>query len=162
VASVAVISDTHMPRGSRTLPRECLDVLTRADLILHAGDVTAAAVLEVLRELAPVQAVHGNMDEAELRADLPPTRVAEVAGARVGMVHEPGPARGRHERLAAMFPDCTAVVYGHTHLPEVSRHAGVWMLNPGSPTERRRAPHRSMITLEIEAGEIVPALVRLL
>jgi putative phosphoesterase len=158
---VAVLADTHMPRGSRTLPAECLDVLARADLILHVGDVTAAGVLEALRQLAPVEAVFGNMDEPDLRSALPERRVAAVDEARIGMVHIPGPSNGRADRLAGWFPDCGAVVYGHTHLPEVTRHRGVWILNPGSPTERRRAPYRSMLTLEVEGREIRPELVSL-
>ena len=80
-------------------------------------------------------------------------------GARIGMAHVPGPAAGHEERLVRRFPGCDAVVYGHTHLPEVERHGGVWILNPGSPTERRRAPAHTMLVLEIEAGEIRPELV---
>ena len=150
-----------MPRGSRRLPDECLRVLAASDLILHAGDVVAASVLAELRELAPVHAVHGNMDEPALKAVLPETRVVEVEGARLGMVHEPGPAPGRAERLASRFPGCGAVVYGHTHLPEVTRHGSVWILNPGSPTERRRAPTRTMIVLEAGEGGVRPRLVEL-
>jgi putative phosphoesterase len=148
-----------MPRGSRRLPDECLRLLAASDLILHAGDVVAASVLEELRALAPVEAVHGNMDEPALKAALPETRVVEVEGARIGMIHEPGAAAGRAERLAARFPGCDAVVYGHTHLPEVTRHRSIWILNPGSPTERRRAPARTMILLDAEEGGIRPELV---
>ena len=150
-----------MPRGSRRLPDECLRLLADSDLILHAGDVVAASVLEELRGLAPLHAVHGNMDEPALKAALPETRVVEVEGARIGMVHEPGAAAGRAERLATRFPGCDAVVYGHTHLPEVTRHGSVWVLNPGSPTERRRAPTRTMIVLEVEDGRLEPRLVDL-
>jgi hypothetical protein len=158
---VAVIADTHLPRGSRRLAQECLEVLARADLILHAGDVTAAPVLEMLSDLAPVQAVYGNMDDPELRATLPEQLVVEAGGARIGMLHVPGPATGRAARLAETFRGCDAVVYGHTHSPEASRYGGVWILNPGSPTERRRAPNRSLLTLEIAGGAIRPQLVTL-
>jgi putative phosphoesterase len=150
-----------MPRGSRRLPDECLRLLAGSDLILHAGDIVAASVLDELRELAPVHVVHGNADEPALRAALPETRVVEVEGARIGMIHEPGAAAGRAERLAARFPGCHAVVYGHTHLPELTRHRSVWILNPGSPTERRRGPTRAMIVLEVENGGIEPRLVEL-
>src|SRR5436190_11861317 len=156
---IAVIADTHMPRGSRVLSPACLEVLARADLILHAGDLTAAPVLEMLRGFAPVQAVYGNMDDAELRAALPEQLVVEAGGARIGMLHIPGPAAGRPARLVAKFPGCDAVVYGHTHRPEVTRHDGVWVLNPGSPTERRRAPNRSMLMLEIASGVITQELI---
>jgi putative phosphoesterase len=150
-----------MPRGSRRLPKECLQRLESAELILHGGDVVAASVLERLRELAPVEAVAGNMDEPELLAELPQRRVVELDEARIGMVHVPGPAAGRSERLVAAFPDCHAVVYAHTHIPEVSRFAGVWILNPGSPTERRAAPAHSLLLLELDSGEIRPELVTL-
>ncbi|HEV2592546.1 MAG TPA: metallophosphoesterase family protein [Gaiellaceae bacterium] len=158
---VAVISDTHMPRGSRALPQECVDRLAAADLILHGGDVTEGAVLETLGELGPLHAVYGNMDSPDLRASLPKEHVVEAGGARIGMVHIPGPAAGRSARLVARFPQCDAVVYGHTHIPEVSREGATWILNPGSPTERRKAPSRTMLELEIENGEIRPLLVEL-
>jgi uncharacterized protein len=130
-------------------------------VILHAGDFTAVAVLEELQALAPVEGVVGNMDEAALRELLPERRVVEVEGARLGIVHVPGPRVGRGERLAATFPGCDAVVYGHTHLPEVSRVGDVWVLNPGSPTERRGAPAHAMLMLSIASGQIRPELVTL-
>jgi uncharacterized protein len=126
--------------------------LEQADLILHAGDVTTAAVLRELGAYAPVEAVFGNMDEPALKTALPERRVVEVEGARIGLVHIAGPRAGREERLVSWFPGCEAVVYGHTHEPQVERHRGVWILNPGSPTERRRAPSRSMMVLELAQG----------
>lgn len=150
-----------MPRGTRRLPAECLRRLDAAELILHAGDFVAAALLEELGRLAPVEAVVGNMDEPALMELLPERRIVGVAGARIGMVHVPGSAAGRAARLAAAFPGCDAVVYGHTHVPEVSRVGDVWVLNPGSPTERRGAPAHSMLVLDVEAGEIRPELVTL-
>ncbi len=114
-----------------------------------------------MRKLGPpVEAVYGNMDEPALKALLPKQHVVEAGGARIGMVHIPGPAAGRATRLRAKFPDCGAIVYGHTHLPEVTRDEGVWILNP-SPTERRKAPGHAMLVLEVEAGEIRPGLVEL-
>ena len=158
--NVAVISDTHLPRGARRIPADCLERLRAAHLILHAGDVVVLPVLEELRELgSPLHAVHGNMDEAELRALLPRSTVVEAAGARIGIVHDPGPLAGRAERLAGRFPGCDAVVYGHTHVPEVTRTGATWILNPGSPTERRRAPTHTMLVLEIEDGQIRPELL---
>jgi uncharacterized protein len=155
---IAVVSDTHMPRGARALPEGCVERLRAADLILHAGDFTGAAFFAWLRRLGPpVEAVFGNMDEPSLQASLPETRIVEAEGLRIGMVHVPGPAVGRAAHLEAMFPGCDAIVYGHTHLPEVERVGGVWILNPGSPTERRRAPERTMIELVDSA----PALVSL-
>jgi uncharacterized protein len=116
----------------------------------------AEPVLDELAALAPVEAVYGNMDEPGLRESLPERRVVRVEDVRIGLVHVPGPAAGRPERLAGWFPDCDAVVYGHTHVPEAARHGPVWFLNPGSPTERRRAPSRAMLVLEIAGGEIRP------
>ena len=155
-----MISDTHLPRGARALPPACVERLRRADLILHAGDLVGLAFLDELRALGPpVAAVHGNMDEPGVQALLPAEQIVEVAEARIGIVHEPGPLEGREARLAARFPGCDAVVYGHTHLPQADRHRDVWILNPGSPTERRRAPARSMLELVVAAGEIRPELV---
>jgi uncharacterized protein len=126
--------------------------LERADLILHAGDVTAASVLRELEAYAPVEAVFGNMDEPALRDELPERRVVEVEAARIGLAHIPGPRAGREERLVGWFPGCDAVVYGHTHVPQLEQHRGIWILNPGSPTERRRAPRRSLLVVEVSGG----------
>ena len=159
---IAVISDTHMPKGSRVLPEACVERLRRADLILHAGDLTGTGFLAELSALGPpVEAVYGNMDEPALQATLPRERVVEAAGARIGMIHIPGPRAARAERLLARFPGCDGIVYGHTHVPEVERVDDAWILNPGSPTERRKAPERTMLELVIEARRIVPALISL-
>jgi hypothetical protein len=159
---VAVISDTHMPRGARRLPDACVERLRSADLVLHAGDIVTARFLDELRALGPpVEAVCGNVDEPALRAVLPETRVVDAGGAQIGMVHDAGPAVGREERLVHRFSGCAVVVYGHTHLPQLEQHGGVWIVNPGSPSERRRAPARTMAELAIENGVVVPALIRL-
>lgn len=160
--NVAVISDTHLPRGTRRIPVACLERMRSADLILHAGDVTVAAVLEELEMLGPpVRAVHGNMDDATLHDRLPDTLVADVSGLRIGMTHDAGPRVGREERLVARFPSCAAVIYGHTHEPQVALVGETWILNPGSPTERRRAPSHTMLMLEVGEGRIEPELIRL-
>src|SRR5919197_4822866 len=125
---LAIISDTHMPRGARALPRACVERLDAADLILHAGDVVAASVLHELERFAPVAAVHGNMDQPDLVAALPRERVVEVDEARIGIVHVAGPALGREARLAAKFPRCAAGVFGHTPLPQVELPQGGWVL----------------------------------
>jgi putative phosphoesterase len=157
---VAVVADTHLPRGSRRLPDACLERLRSADLILHAGDVVALTALEELMALGPpVRAVAGNVDEPALQDRLPRELELDVGGARVAMVHEPGARRRREARLRSRFPGADAIVYGHSHLPQVDRVGGVWILNPGSPTERRRAPARTMLVLEASGGEIRPELV---
>jgi len=114
-------------------------------------------VLEDLRRLAPVTAVQGNMDDAALRATLPVTAVAEVEGVRIGLVHDGGPEHGRRVRLRELFPDCDLIAYGHSHMPEVWGGEEAWIVNPGSPTERRRAAEHTMVV--IEGGE--PRLVAL-
>jgi putative phosphoesterase len=159
---IAVISDTHLPKGARVLPPACVARLQAADLILHAGDVVEQAFLDELRALGPpVEAVYGNMDEPGLKTALPKEHVVEAGGVRIGMVHIPGPRVGREARLAARFPGCTAVVYGHTHVPQVERHGQVWILNPGSPTERRSSPERTMLELVVKGGKVAPTLVSL-
>ena len=99
--------------------------------------------------------MHGNVDEWTLREALPDRRVAETEGNRIGLVHDSGPARGRHARLRAWFPDCDVIAYGHTHLPEVAEHEGAWIVNAGSPTERRRSPTHTIAVVR----DGVPALV---
>ena len=126
-------------------------LLAGAELVLHGGDFVSVDFLEELRGIGPpVEGVAGNMDEPELKQMLPKERVMEVGGLRIGMVHDAGPRAGREARLAARFEDCEAVVYGHTHIPQVERFQHLWVLNPGSPTERRSAPVHSML---VAAGE---------
>jgi putative phosphoesterase len=159
---IAVISDTHLPKGSRVLPDACLERLCAADLILHGGDLTGEAFLEDLLALGPpVEAVYGNMDEPVLKGLLPKERIVEAGGMRIGMVHIPGPRVGRETRLLARFQGCDAVVYGHTHVPEVERHENVWILNPGSPTERRSSPARTMLELAVTGRKLAPTLISL-
>ena len=159
---VAVIADTHLPRGARALPDECVRLLRGADLILHGGDFVSAAFLDELRALGPpVAGVYGNMDEPALREALPKEDVVEADGQRIGMIHIPGPRVGREARLAARFPDCDAVVYGHTHVPQVERFQHLWILNPGSPTERRTAAVHSMLLLTVRGATLTPELITL-
>ena len=137
-------------------------LLGRAELVLHGGDFVSAQFLEELRRLgSPLEGVHGNMDEPALKQMLPKQRVLEVESVRIGMVHDAGPRVRREVRLAARFEDCDAVVYGHTHLPQVERFQHLWVLNPGSPTERRSAPVHSMLVLTVRGSRITPELVTL-
>ena len=142
---LAIISDTHLPRGGRSIPDACLERCRAADAILHAGDLFDVPVLELLRGLGPpVHAVHGNIDTAAVHALLPARLEISVGAIRIGMIHDPGPAARRGERLRALFPGCDAVVFGHTHMPQHEELAGFQIFNPGSPTERRRAPTHTM------------------
>ena len=159
---IAVIADTHLPRGTRTLPAACVERLRGCQLILHAGDFTGRAALDELRALGPpVVAVHGNVDEESLRRELPERRVVSAEHLRIGMVHDAGPRSGRLERLRLAFPDADAVVFGHSHLPLHERVEGFQIFNPGSPTERRRAPTRSMGLARVEGGTIEFELIEL-
>lgn len=149
-----------MPRRDRALPAACVQHLRAADAILHAGDLMTVAVLRELEALGPpVHAVYGNVDEQALRMLLPEARVVEAAGARIAMVHDSGPARGRLARLRARFPDADAVVFGHSHIPAHDEQAGFQIFNPGSPTERRSAPHHTMGLAVVEAGRPRFALI---
>jgi putative phosphoesterase len=153
---VLVLADTHIRRGSsRTLPPRVRQLAAHADVILHAGDIVVAEVLEELAAHAPVHAVLGNNDH-ELIGALPETLEIELAGVRVGVVHDSGAARGREGRMARRFPGCELVVFGHSHIPwESVGQGGQVLFNPGSPTERRRQPHRTAGVLRLDAGAVV-------
>jgi putative phosphoesterase len=152
---LAIISDTHLPRGSRSIPEACLQRCRESDAILHAGDLVDVPVLELLRSLGPpLHAIHGNVDGAAVRAVLPARLELELGGVRVGMIHEPGPAARRLDALHKAFPRCAAVVFGHTHMPEHAERDGFQIFNPGSPTERRRAPAHTMGIATIDCGVI--------
>ncbi len=153
---VVVLADTHIRRGSkRRLPDARYAHLETADVVLHAGDVVVSDVLDELSGFAPVHAVLGNND-AELVGVLPETRVIDVDGVRIGMIHDSGPATGRAGRLHRRFPDADVVVFGHSHIPwDAEGVEGQLLFNPGSPTERRRQPHRTLGTLDLHDGRVV-------
>lgn len=151
-----------MAHGTRRLPEACLARLGKADLIIHAGDVSTATTLAELESLGPpVLAVHGNVDDAELTRRLPAERVVEAEGASIALIHDAGPRKGRLTRMRRRFPDADAVVFGHSHLPLHEQHEGFQIFNPGSPTERRRAPGHTMGMARVEGGAIEFELVRL-
>ena len=157
---LAIISDTHLPRGARTLPAACVERLRAADAILHAGDFIELAVLEELEALGPpVHAVRGNVDSAQLQARLPLTRIVAAGGAQIAMLHDGGPATGRLERLRRRFPQAQAAVFGHSHIPLLETSRGFTIFNPGSPTERRRSPQHTMGLASANNGEITFELV---
>ncbi len=153
---VAVISDTHLPRGNRRLPDACVAHLRDADLILHAGDLSTLDVLEMLEAIGPpVAAVQGNVDDPAVLRRLPPARMVQAGGARIAMVHDAGAAAGRLARLRRRFADANAVVFGHSHIPLHERgDDGFQIFNPGSPTDRRRQPAHTMGLAEVRDGEI--------
>ena len=158
---IAVISDTHLPRGQRRIPDACLERLASADLILHAGDFTTPEVLRELEAIRPVAGVTGNVDTHTLRRLLPEVRVVEADGARIAMVHDAGPAAGRLRRMRRRFPDADAVVFGHSHIPLHEERDAFQLFNPGSPTDRRRQPHHTMGIARVLRGRIEFELVHL-
>jgi uncharacterized protein len=161
---LAVIADTHLPRGARRLPDECVRRLRGADLILHAGDFVTAEVLAEIEALGPpVAAVHGNVDEPAVLMRLPPARIVEADGARIAMLHDAGAAAGRLERMRRRFPDADAVVFGHSHIPlhESDFDGGFQIFNPGSPTDRRRSPRHTMGLCRAQGGHLAFELVDL-
>ena len=153
---VGVVADTHLKRGwARRLPERAVTELAAADVILHAGDLVIPEVLDQLGELAPVHAVLGNND-AELVGTLEDEVVLDLEGVRVAMVHDSGPRTGRETRLRRRFPDAGVVVFGHSHIPwDAEGLDGQWLLNPGSPTERRRQPSKTMATMDLADGRVV-------
>jgi hypothetical protein len=162
VTRLAIISDTHLPRGTRALPDTCLEQLRAADAILHAGDLMEVSVLTELERLGPpVHAVRGNVDSAALQARLPLTRIVEAGGARIAMVHDGGPREGRLDRLRRRFPEADAVVFGHSHLPLHEERDGFAIFNPGSPTERRRSPRHTMGIATAAGGRVAFELLDL-
>ena len=159
---IAIVADTHLPRGSRRIPDQCWERMAAADLIMHAGDFTAPEVLADIEALGPpVAAVHGNIDPPELRERLPEARLVEASGARVALVHDAGPARGRLERMRLRFLDAEAVVFGHSHIPLHESRDGFQIFNPGSPTDRRRQLRHTMGMARITDGRVEFELVRL-
>jgi putative phosphoesterase len=160
VTRVVVLSDTHAPRRWKTCPPSVASALRAADLILHAGDVCTASVLNELTQYAPVTAVAGNNDGPDVAA----WGAAETAslvsdGLRVGMIHDSGPASGRLSRMRGRFPDADLVIFGHSHIPLdcATPDGSLRIFNPGSPTDRRRQPHGTIGILTIDHGTLVNA-----
>jgi uncharacterized protein len=157
---VIVLSDTHAPRFWKSCPAPVASWLRQADLILHAGDVCTASVLDELAEYAPVRAVLGNNDTAEVAAwGAPPQLQFDIEGLAVGMIHDSGQASGRLRRMRAAFPAVELVVFGHSHIPLDDGDERLRIFNPGSPTDKRRQPHRTLGVLEIADGRLIEARI---
>jgi putative phosphoesterase len=155
---VIALADTHAPRRWRSCPPAVAAHLRGADLILHAGDVCTAAVLDELSQCAPVRAVLGNNDGPDVAAwGAPETADLDLDGLRVSMIHDSGPAKGRLARMRRRFPGADLVVFGHSHLPMDERGEDLRIFNPGSPTDRRRQPHGTVGVLRVEGGRLLRA-----
>jgi putative phosphoesterase len=157
---VAALADTHAPRRWRSCPPQVAAYLRGVDLILHAGDVCTAGVLDELAAFAPVQVVCGNNDGPDVAAwGAPESLELDVEGLRVAMVHDSGPAAGRTARMRRRFPTAELVVFGHSHIPLDQTGDGVRIFNPGSPTDRRRQPHGTLGVLQVRRGRLVEARI---
>ena len=158
------MSDTHLPRRARDLPAELWAAVDAADAVVHAGDWVAEELLDRLAARTPrLIGVYGNNDGPGLRARLPEVARAELGGVRFAVVHDSGPARRREERCAAAFPGADVLVFGHSHIPWDSvAPGGLRLLNPGSPTDRRRQPHHTYLTLRAEDGGLRDVSLRAL
>lgn len=161
MSSLAVIlADTHIPRRARNLPEGLVPYLERADLILHAGDLIVPSVLEGLSAYnAPVHAVKGNVDMLE--SDLPETLQLEFDGAKIAMIHDSGRKEGRRKRLGKRFPEARVIVFGHSHIPFLEDENGLLLLNPGSPTDKRRQPEHTFALLRSEEGDVQAEIIAL-
>jgi putative phosphoesterase len=156
VLKLVLMADTHLPRRARRLPDELWRAVDEADVVVHAGDWVDVALLDELEERSDrVIGVFGNNDGPDLRARLPEVARATLGGVRLAVVHETGPARGREERCAAAFPEVDVLVFGHSHIPWDTRApGGLRLLNPGSPTDRRRQPHCTYLTASAGDGRL--------
>ena len=150
--SAVVLADTHIPRRARVLPEGVVRHLRRTDLILHAGALIEASLLAELALYAPVRAVKGNVDRPEV--DLPEMLEFDFGGARIAMIHDSGRKEGRRKRLACRFPAARVIVFGHSHIPFLEDEDGLLLLNPGSPTDKRRQPRHTFALLDVEGGEV--------
>ncbi len=150
------MSDTHLPKRAKQLPAPLLAELPHADVVFHAGDWVDIATLDLLESRsARLVGVHGNNDGPELRARLPEVAYVELSGLRFAVVHETGAAQGREARCAARFPDADVLVFGHSHIPwDTTAPGGLRLLNPGSPTDRRRQPHCTYMTATVSDGRL--------
>ena len=154
-----VIADTHITRRARALPDSLLPHLERADLILHAGDLMDPALLDALVGYAPVKAVRGNLDPPG--AGLPETLEFELDGVPIAMIHDSGPKKGRRSRMRRHFPNARVVVFGHSHIPWLEDEENLLLLNPGSPTDKRRQPDYTFALIHANNGDAWAEIITL-
>jgi hypothetical protein len=152
-----LLADTHVPGRARDLPEQVWQAVADADLVVHAGDWVAESLLDDLqRRASRLVGCWGNNDGPQLRARLPEVGYADLDGLRLGVVHETGAAAGRERRCAARYPDLDVLVFGHSHIPwDTTTASGLRLLNPGSPTDRRRQPHPTYLTATASAGRLL-------
>ena len=158
-SSAVVIADTHIPRRAKALPDSLLPHLQRADLILHAGDLMDPALLDALVGYATVKAVRGNLDPPD--AGLPETLEFELDGVPIAMTHDSGPKKGRRSRMRRRFPNARVVVFGHSHIPWLEDEENLLLLNPGSPTDKRRQPDYTFALIHANNGDAWAEIITL-
>ncbi|MCY7394695.1 MAG: metallophosphoesterase [Nocardioides sp.] len=158
---VVLMADTHVPQRARELPAELWSAVARADLVVHAGDWVEPELLDELEARSrSLLGVYGNNDGSVLRARLPEVAHADVEGVRLAVVHETGASRGRDERCAAAYPGVDVLVFGHSHIPwDATASTGLRLLNPGSPTDRRRQPHCTYLSAVVQDGRLDEVLL---
>jgi putative phosphoesterase len=151
-----LISDTHLPKRAKDLPAQVWAAVERADVVVHAGDWVDVATLDALESRAArLVACWGNNDGAELRARLPERADVTLAGVRFTVVHETGASGGRDVRMSRLYPDTDVLVFGHSHIPwDTTSATGLRLLNPGSPTDRRRQPFGTYMTVSVADGAL--------
>lgn len=154
--TILLLADTHLPKRAKALPPAVWAAVESADVVFHAGDWVDVALLDELEARASrVVGVYGNNDGAHLRARLPEVARTEIDGVRFAMIHETGASTGREKRMDALFPDTDVLVFGHSHIPwDTVAPSGMRLLNPGSPTDRRRQPVHTMMTVTVDAGKL--------
>lgn len=154
--TVVLVADTHVPKRARRLPDALLAAVDSADLVIHAGDWVDLGTFELLdARSARLVACWGNNDGPELRARMPERADVTIDGLRVTVVHETGPSTGRDKRMSSMYPDTDILVFGHSHIPwDTTTDTGLRLLNPGSPTDRRRQPHCTYMTATVTSGQL--------
>ena len=151
-----LISDTHLPVRAKKLPAPVWEAVDGADVVVHAGDWVSVALLDELEARAKrLIGCWGNNDGPELRARLPEVARVTLDGMSVAVVHETGPAKGREARCEAAYPGVDLLVFGHSHIPwDTTAPSGLRLLNPGSPTDRRRQPTHTWMTARVQEGEL--------
>lgn len=160
--NIGLVSDTHLPRFGKALPAALRDALQahQVELILHMGDFTQPQVIDLFTAIAPVDAVAGNNDPAEITARFGRKKILELEGVRIGMVHGDGMRKTTVERAWDAFAGekVDVILFGHSHMPYCQQREGTWLINPGSPTDKRRNPEYSYGILEVSAGHVTPHL----